>query len=181
MKGTVSLSRLRKEEVVEQLRQRLQHTEFLLVTDFRGMNVGEMSELRRRLRDVSAEYRVVKNTLLQLAIQGTAMEDLQPSLVGPTALAISSGDPVSLAKALWGFQREREVPRIKAAFLEGRTLEPTEVERLVQLPGRAALLAQLLGVLEAPQAALVRVLAGLPLKLVRVLEAIRGVKEAKGD
>jgi len=179
--AAVSLSRLRKEALVEQLRRRLQDTGLVVVTDFRGMKVKEMNELRRRLRDVSAEYRVVKNTLARLAVQGTPMEALQESFVGPTALAISLGDPVALAKALRDFQREWDAPRVKLACLDGRRLEASELERLAQLPGREVLLAQLLGLLRSPQGALVRVLAGVPLKMVRVLEAIRRVKEGKGD
>jgi large subunit ribosomal protein L10 len=163
---------------VDMLRERLGGAAAVILTDYRGLNVGEISQLRQKLRESGVEYKVVKNTLLQRAAQEIGVEGLSPHLQGPTAVAFSRRDPVAPAKILLDYIRQMRKLEIKAGLIEGRLMTTDQIKRLADLPAKAQLLAVALGAMKAPLTGLVGALAGLPRSVVYALDQIRRQKEA---
>jgi large subunit ribosomal protein L10 len=170
-----------KHEVVADLSERLGEAKCLYLTDFTGLDVAAITELRRRLTNANVEYIVVKNTLARRALAGGPYEGLAEHLSGPNAFALSREDVVTAAKILTDFAREREKPRIRAGAIEGRVVSIDEIRRIAELPPRDQLLAQVVGTMRAPLAGLVYTLSGLLTKLVRAVDAVREQKEARGE
>ncbi len=173
-------TKAQKQEIVTALATRLRRSPTIYVTDFTGLNVARITELRRRLRAAGVEYVVVKNSLALRALADARVAGLEPHLAGPTALVLASTDPVVAAKVLAGFAKEFERPAIKVGLLEGKTVTPEHVRRLATLPSRIELLAQLGGALQAPMAGFVGALHGLLMTLVGALEALRSKRSAGG-
>ncbi|HHW54923.1 MAG: 50S ribosomal protein L10 [bacterium] len=171
------MARPEKEAIVAELKEKLEQSKAAILTDYRGLNVAAMTELRRLMREQGLEYRVVKNTLTRFAAQELGLDDLEPYLEGPTAIAFSFEDPVAPAKVIMDFAKEHKQLEVKAGLLRGKVIQPEGVKELADLPPREVLLAQVLGGLQAPIAGLVGVLNGAPRNLVYVLEAIRKQKE----
>lgn len=176
------LTRTQKEAEVADLRDKLSRSTSVFVADYRGVTVQQIDGLRSQLKQESGgngavEYRVAKNTLLRRAAAGTPVEALQECFSGPTAIAISFGDPVAVAKALVEYQKKHEVFELKGGFLEGRTLERPEIETLATLPSLDELRGQLVGLVQAPATKLVRLLSEPGSQLARLLEARRAVLE----
>ncbi|HXH81926.1 MAG TPA: 50S ribosomal protein L10 [Candidatus Tectomicrobia bacterium] len=165
----MAVTKAEKAAQVAELEQAFRSAGTAVLVDFRGLNVPDVTELRRQVRAARAHYRVVKNTLARRALAGTPFEPLAPYFDGTTAVAWSGDDPVALARTLVTFAKEKPALAIKAAVVQGRTLGPAEVGELATLPGRPELYARLLGVLQAPLAGLVRVLAAAPRDLLSVL------------
>ena len=167
-----------KQQVVTELRDKLKRAKAVFLADFRGMNVGKATDLRNELRKASVEYRVVKNTLLDLASRETDKESLSPHYIGPTAIAFSYDDPVSAAKVLSKFAKEQQATfKLKAGVLSGKVISVADILALADLPSREVLLAKLLGTMQAPTTNFVCVLAAVPASFVRVLSAIKTQKE----
>lgn len=163
-----------KHEVVTQMHERLSRAKAVFLADFRGMDVGQATSLRNELRNASVEYKVCKNTLLDLAAKGTTVECITPFLAGPTAIAISYDDPVSAAKVLSKFAKSPTSKLVlKAGVLSGKLMDVKQIQALADLPSREVLIAKMLGSMQAPATNFVGVLAALPGSLVRVLDAIR--------
>ena len=173
------MNRSEKERVVSQLHARLQDFTCVIFTDYRGLNVEEITRLRRQLREASVEYRVVKNTLMRLATKETSLEGLSELLVGPTAMAISNDDPLAPARLLTEFSKEIPKLEIKGGLVEGRVVGPGEIEGLAKLPGKEVLLGNLLRLLKGGQFRLVNVLSAHLMRLVQVLEAIRIARQGE--
>lgn len=166
-----------KHVVVEQMHDRLSRAKAVFLADFRGMNVGQATSLRNELRNASVEYKVCKNTLLDLAAKGTDVECITPYLAGPTAIAISYDDPVGAAKVLSKFIKDPKANLVlKVGVLSGKLLDVKQIQALADLPSREVLIAKMLGSMQAPATNFVGVLAALPGSLVRVLDAIRAQK-----
>lgn len=172
------MDRARKKQLVSELNARLGEVKSLYLTDFTGLDVASMTELRRKLTDARVEYVVVKNTLARRALDGSPYAELKVHLEGPNAFAMSTEDVVSAAKILSDFAAEHERPRIKAGAIEGRIVSMEEIRRLATLPPRDVLLAEVVGYARAPVAGLVQTLSGLLAKLVRTLDAVRAEREA---
>lgn len=167
-----------KQQVVAEMHDKLQRAKAVFLADFRGMNVGKATELRNELRKASVEYKVVKNTLLDLASRDTDKESLQPFFVGPTAVALSYDDPVAAAKVLSRFAKEQQATfKLKAGVLTGKPITVSDIQALADLPSREVLIAKLLGTMQAPISNFVGVLAAVPGSFVRTLDAIRVQKE----
>jgi large subunit ribosomal protein L10 len=160
-----------KIETVEDLRKRLDGVKTVMLTEYRGLTVSQLSELRKQLRTVRAEYKVVKNRLARLAGAERGFEALRPHLKGPTALVIAKDDPVAVAKALTTFARTNQALAIKVGVVDGQLVPADGIKALSELPSRDALRAQLVGMLQGPLAQLVGLLSAPQRELVYVLEA----------
>jgi large subunit ribosomal protein L10 len=171
------LLRKEKERIVEELQGALEGTKVAILSDYRGLNVGEMTVLRNQLRQASVNYRVVKNALIKLALKNTDLEPLIDQISGPTAVAFSYEDPISPAKILEQFGREQPKLEIKGGIVEGKLIDQAGVKRLAQIPSREVLLGRLVSVLGAGPTHLVTVLSLNLQKLLQLLNAIRLQKE----
>jgi large subunit ribosomal protein L10 len=160
---------------VEALTEQLKGSPNVFVTDFTGLNVLRMTELRRRLRTAGVEYLVVKNTLARRALTERQLKDggLESFLAGPTALVLAGADPVGAAKVLTDFAKEFEKPAIKVGLVEGKAVTQAQVKQLAALPSKPQLLSQLGGVLQAPMAGFLGVLNGVLYSMVGALEALK--------
>jgi large subunit ribosomal protein L10 len=173
------LNKANKEKVVVELHEKLQRAQAVFLADFRGMNVEKATQLRNDLRKANVEYKVVKNTLLDLASKDTDKAVLSSHYAGPTAIAMSYDDPVAAAKVLAKYAKEQQaVFKLKAGVLSGKSISASDIQALADMPSREVLLARLLGSLNAPATNFVGVLAAVPGSFVRVLDAIRTQKEA---
>jgi large subunit ribosomal protein L10 len=157
-----------KIESVEELRGRLTGVKTVLLTEYRGLTVAQLSDLRKQLRSVSAEYKVIKNRLARLALSPDLAE-VKGLLKGPTGMIISKDDPVAVAKALHTFARTNQALVIKAGYIEGRVLQPDGLKALADLPSREALRAQIVGAIAGPLTQLVSLLQAPQRELVYVL------------
>ncbi|MCI0543422.1 MAG: 50S ribosomal protein L10, partial [Actinobacteria bacterium] len=144
------MPRPEKVQAVTEIRERLESSEAVFLTEYRGLSVKAVQELRRALRESGAEYKVVKMTLAKRAADDAGVTGLDEFLVGPTALAFAHRDPVATAKALREFSRANEVLVLKAGYLSGNVLTPEEVSRLAEIESRDVLLARIAGAAKAP-------------------------------
>ncbi len=174
------LTRAQKRELVKNLREKFERAQAVFVTSFHGLTVAESNELRRNLREAGAEYRVVKNTLLRIASAETPAEPIRDFIEGPTGIAIAYEDPVAVAKVLTKFAEDHEALVLRGAALQGKPVDVKGIEALAKLPPREVLLAQLLGLLQAPPAKLVQLLANVLRSFLYVLKAIEEKKKAQG-
>jgi len=168
-----------KADTVEALRRTIVAQKGTIVTEFRGLTVAEMTTLRKKLREVDAEFRVIKNTLMRLAAKETDFGRLNEFFSGPTAVAVTHGDPVALAKAMKEFAGGSQKVRLKAGFFDGRVLGVKEVETLAEVPPREVLLARLAGGLASPLSRLVQALSGPQRKLAYALQSLHDKKTAQ--
>jgi large subunit ribosomal protein L10 len=168
-------TKAQKQEMVTTLAERVAKSPTIYVTDFTGLNVAHITDLRRRLRAVGVEYVVVKNTLARRALSERQRKDggLEPFLTGPTALVLAGADPALAAKVLTDFAKEFEKPSIKTGLVDGKAVTQAQVKALAALPSKAQLLAQLGGVLQAPMAGFLGVINGLLYAMVGALEALK--------
>lgn len=144
------MNRTEKEQAVEKLARTFQDSQGVILVDFKGVSVPEITELRDKVRETGGHYEVVKNRLAKLAATDTPLAELTDLFVGPTAIAYTESDSVGLAKALREFVRGHDGMEFKAGFLEGRQLSVDEVEQLAKLPSRDELLSKVLFLVQAP-------------------------------
>ena len=174
--GNALLKQSEKEKIVEALHEKFSRARAVLLTDFRGLNMLAMDELRSQLRDVSVEYQVVKNTLMTRAADGTDMALLKEHFFGPCAVALSYEDPVAPARILIKFSEDNSALEVRAGVVEGQIVDLAGITRLSKLPSQEVLLGQLLSLMNAPVTGLVRVLGGVLRNFMGVLEAIKQKK-----
>ena len=160
-----------KRRVVADLNQRMRQAKVAILTRFVGLNVEKMTQLRRELRKAAVEYRVIKNTLLRLAVQGTDKEVLGSKIEGPVAVAWSNADPVAPARVLAKFAKDHAELQILVAYSDGRLWGPAEIQQWVTLPSLEELRGKILGLIQVPASRLVRLLATPGTGLAQVMKA----------
>lgn len=139
-----------KKQIVQEIADKLKSSKSTIVVDYRGLNVAEVTELRKQLREAGIEFKVYKNTLTRLAAESAELAELNSALTGPNAIAFSNEDVVAPAKILNDFAKKHEALEIKAGVIEGNVASVEEVKALAELPSREGLLSMLLSVLQAP-------------------------------
>ncbi|MEK6717490.1 MAG: 50S ribosomal protein L10 [candidate division NC10 bacterium] len=171
------MGRTEKASSIAELREKLGAARSAVLTDFRGLSVAEITELRTLLRKSAVEYTVVKNTLAKIAVKDTDLAGLAAYFQGPTAIAISREDPVAASRVLSAWSRTRPTFTVKGGVVEGQIVGPAEIVVLAALPPREVLLARMAGAFQAPLQGLVNVLAGPVRALAGVLDQVRQQKE----
>ena len=144
------MNRKEKAQVVSDFGEKIKEFRSAVLTNYRGLNVEQINLLRQRLREEKISYHVVKNTLMKRASKGTDLEKLDHYFAGPTAIAISYGDPVLLAKILSEFIKMQPSLEIKVGLIQGKVASPDEVKALATMPSREVLLGQILGGIQGP-------------------------------
>jgi large subunit ribosomal protein L10 len=164
--------RAEKVSVVDDVRERFEDAEAVLITEYRGLSVSEIAELRSALRDAGTTYKIYKNTLVRLAIEDNAPDGMHQMLVGPTALAFVEKDPSAAAKALKTFASNNDALVIKGAILSGGLLDEAQVRELAELPSRDELLASIAGGLAAPLQSIASMMNNLLSEVSGLLQAL---------
>ena len=166
-----------KQAIVSEVNEAAKTALAAVLSDYRGLTVEEMTDLRAKARESGVYLRVIRNTLAKRAIQGTDYECLNDAFVGPTMLAFSTEDPGSAARLIKDYAKEYEALEVKALSIGGELFEASQLDRVATLPTRDEALAQLMSVMQAPVAKLARTLNEVPGKLVRTLAAVREQKQ----
>lgn len=166
-----------KIERVEELNDKFKRIKSAVFTDLTGLNVPQVTELRRRLRDSSAEFKVVKNSLALRASKGTGFEKLSEYFLGPTSIAFSYEDVLVPAKIIIGYSKEQPNLKIKGGFIEGKKIEIKKIEELAKLPSREVLVSILLAGFQSPIGGLVYTLEGILRSFLSTLEGIKKLKK----
>lgn len=173
-----------KGAVVEQLHEKFSRATVAILTECSGLPVNQISELRKQLRGVQAEYRVVKNTMAARAVDGTTLAEAKPFFRGPLAMIIGYDDPVVPAKVLRDFlqaEKRDQKMAIKLGLMEGKVLQPAQVTAVATLPGREVLLSMLLSAMQGPVRGMVYALSGIVRGIVGVIYAIQEKKKEGGE
>jgi large subunit ribosomal protein L10 len=165
-----------KRQAVAAIRESFESVRDIIFTDYRGLNVGEITDLRNRLRETQTSYKVVKNRYTKIALADMGLPDVAEVLTGPTAVALVEADAGPAAKVLIEFGRDTTV-RLKGGILDGKLVSVEELDELSRLPGREQLLAMLMSAMNAPLQNLVYAMNGVAQKLVRVLQAVADKKK----
>jgi large subunit ribosomal protein L10 len=166
-----------KKQFVKGLKDRFEKSKVVILTDYKGLDVAAMTELRAKLRESEIEYQVIKNTMLRLASEGTDVEAIKGNFKGPSAVALSYEDPVAPAKILTDFAKDNNKLEIKIGVMGGKVLELEGIKALSALPSREELLATLLSAMNAVPTSLATALNDVPLRMVNVLQAIKDQKD----
>jgi large subunit ribosomal protein L10 len=167
-----------KQQITEDLHERFAKSAIIVLTDYKGLDVTSINDLRRKLRESNVEYQVVKNSLLVRASEDTEVAAIKDHFKGPSAVAISYDDPVAPAKVLTQFAKDNDKLEIKVGVLNGKVLDVKAIKALASLPSREVLLAQFLAALNAVPGSFVKTLAEIPRSFVNVLAAVKDQKEA---
>jgi large subunit ribosomal protein L10 len=167
----LAISRAQKEKMVADYVDKMSHSQALVLTDYRGLTVANISDLRQRLREVDGVFQVVKNTLFTRALEDAGLPIPSEHMEGPVAVAYCFGEAPPAAKVLVGFAKETDLLTVRGAILGTSLLDVEGVKGLADLPPREVLLAQLLGAVEGPMGSLVSTIQAPLRELVQVLHA----------
>jgi large subunit ribosomal protein L10 len=166
------LNRDQKAAVIDQVAAQIQESDAIFAVDYRGISVPQAAELRTKLRDVDASFRVVKNTLTERAADKAGADGLKELLAGPTAMTFVRGDAAMAAKALRDFRRATQLLEFKGGWMNGAALSAEEIDAIAQLPSRDVLYGRLVGMVASPLTGLAGALGGLIGGLARQLQQI---------
>ncbi len=168
----------KKQERVVDLKDQLSRAQLAVVSDYRGLTVKDMNDLRRRVQAAGGDYTVAKNTLIRRALSETDGAQIDSMLKGPTALVVGYEDPVGPVKALMDFLKEtKKEMDIRGGILEGKAVSNAELQQIATLPSREEMVAKLMGSMQSPAQGVAITLSGVARNLAYVLEAIRKQKE----
>lgn len=167
-----------KQEKVDLIKSQIEKAKVAIVTDYTGLSVSEITDLRRRLQKENGDYTVAKNTLTKLAIKDTEFEALSEFMVGSSAIAFGFEDQVSPAKILAKFAKETKKTEIKGAVLDGKVLNIEEVKELAKLPSKEELYAKILGSINSPASGITNCVAGVMRSLTIAMDGVRKQKES---
>ena len=173
--------RAEKVAVVDEVRERLSSASATLLTEYRGLKVGELAELRRSLRAAGGDFKIYKNTLVRFAVRDLGIEVDEAILTGPTAVAFVEGDAAAVAKALRDYSRTNPNLVLKGGIMGTKSLSADQTRALAELPSREVLLAQLAGALQAPMAKMAGLLQALPRNMAYGLKALIDQRVANGE
>jgi large subunit ribosomal protein L10 len=177
VKGS-AVNKQEKNQFVQEMNSSLKGIEWAFLFDYRGLKVGQANNLRRKIKEANSHYKVVKNTLIKLAVKDTLLENLSDSFKGPIGIAWTTEDPVSLAKVLSNFAKENKTFEFKSGVVSGKLINAVDFASLSKLPSRQDLLARLAYTLNAPARGLVTSLNEIMAQFVRVLGGIQKQKES---
>jgi large subunit ribosomal protein L10 len=171
-KGRCELNREQKEKEVAVLKDMLSRSRHVTVTDHTGINVNDLAQLRRRLKESRSEFRISKNTYLKLAVKGTDFEPLGEQFVGPTSVVFGYDDPVEPAKVIFKSIKDTEKPQFKSYFYEGQILDYDSLKRIAELPPREQVIAILISTVEGPISQIVSLLDGAMAEFIGTLDSL---------
>ncbi len=166
-----------KEAIVAEIAKKLNEAKSVFLTDFKGLSVDEINDLRRAFTGASVQYRVVKNTLARLSVKEAGCDELLEYLEGPTAIAFGMDDPAAPARVIKKFLKDSDKLSVKVGLVDGVLIDSTRVNEIANLPSKDQLLGQLAGVLNAPLSNLVLSLNAILSKLVFALNAVKENKD----
>jgi large subunit ribosomal protein L10 len=174
----MAMNKADKNSLRVEFESRFEKANAAIVAEYRGLTVADLTELRRQLRKVNGEFRVLKNRVAIKAVLGKAQDysSVAPSLKGPIGIAYLYGDPAAGAKALVDFEKGKELFKITAGVLESKVVSPAQVKAIAGLPSKEVLLGQLVGLLVSPHRGLLGVINAVPRSLVQVINAIKDKK-----
>lgn len=165
------MNKQEKKEAIDELREKFSRAKSAVITEYSGINVEQITDLRVKLRNAKVEYRVVKNTLAKKAAEGTGIEPLKDHFVGPVGIALSYDDVVAPAKVLFDFSKTQAKLKLKVGVLDGKLLKEADVKALASMPSLNTLRGKIVGVLQAPASRIVGVLAAPAGQIARVMKA----------
>ena len=168
-----------KVDKVAELKKFFEDSDSLFVTDYQGLNVADITVLRKNLRENNIKYLIAKNTLMKIAAREAGVVDLDEHLIGPTAVAFTSDDPAVAAKILHDSFKDKELPKMKAFVVEAKLYDGKEIKRLADLPPKMVLYSQVVSAVEAPLTNLVGAIDGFFRELVGTVDAL--VEKRKGE
>ena len=166
-----------KTKNIEEIKEKIDKAQSIVLVDYRGLNVEQLTELRSRYREAGVDYKVYKNTMMQFAFKDAGLEEFNEFLKGPSAVAFGYDDPVKAAKVTSEFAKSNDKLEIKAGIVDGKIIDIDGVKSLAELPSREVLIAQVLGGFNAPIQGFANVLQGTIRSLAIVLNAIAEEKE----
>ena len=175
-KGGEILNKEEKIRVVSELQGKFQKAKGVVFTDYRGLNVEEITGLRNNLRESSLEYRVIKNTLARIAAEGTPVDAAKDILSGPIGIAVGYDDPVLLAKKVLEFSKKNGKLEVKGGIIEGSVCTPEQIRTISELPSREIQLSMLVGAMQSP---LSKMASSLNATLSKVIYAFEALKDKK--
>ncbi|MEE9536700.1 MAG: 50S ribosomal protein L10 [Desulfobacterales bacterium] len=167
-----------KKRITQDLNERFSKAAVVIVTDYKGLDVDAINDLRRKLRKEEIEYQVVKNSILVRASEETDVALIKETFKGPSAVALSYSDPIAPAKVLTAFAKDHDVFEIKVGVMDGKILDANKIKALAALPSREVLLGTFVSVLNNVPTGFVRTIAEIPRRLLNVLQAVKDQKEA---
>ncbi len=176
MERGYKLKKLEKEQVIKELKSDFDKAKAVVFTDYRGMTVAELSELRKLLREEKVEYKIVKNTLAKIASEGTPVFSAKDSFRGPVGIAISYDDPVLPVKKLLDYSKKNDKLKVNAGVIEGAVCSSIDLKSVAETPPRKVLLSMLVGGFQAPLNKMAYALNATIAKFIYVLEAIKNKK-----
>lgn len=168
-----------KKQIVEEIKEKVEKAQGVVLVDYRGLNVEELTQLRRNYKEAGVDYKVYKNTMMRFAFKDAGFEEFNQYLIGPNAIAFGFDDPVQAAKITEEFAKKHDKLEIKAGIVDGKIISTDQVENLASLPSKEVLIAQVLGGLNAPIAGFANVLQGTIRKLVYALNGVIEKQEAQ--